>query len=193
MMITAAFIAAYLLGSLSSAIIVCKVARQPDPRTEGSKNPGASNVLRVAGKFYAALTLVGDMLKGFISVFIGMILGAHGIVLGLIAFTAVLGHMYPCYFRFKGGKGVATAIGCYIALNIPMGFSVCLIWIAVMFFYRYASLSSLIACCLAPFMILIVHPSYVLGLGFIALMIVWRHRENIERLRNGTESKLTPK
>jgi len=121
MMEIIAIIIAYLLGSISVAVIVCKVADLPDPRTEGSGNPGASNVLRVAGKHYAAIVLLGDALKGFCAVVIAMILGVHGWMLGLISVVAVLGHMFPVFFKFKGGKGVATAMGCYFALSLPLG------------------------------------------------------------------------
>lgn len=181
---------AYLLGSISCAIIVCKVAGLPDPRTQGSGNPGASNVLRVAGKTYAAFTLFGDMLKGFIAVFIAMLFDVEGVMLSLVALAAVLGHMYPVFFKFKGGKGVATALGVYFALSFPVGIIAAIIWVGLAFLLRYASVASLAACVLAPFICLFFQASYFVGLILIAALVVWRHWENIERLRKGTESKL---
>jgi glycerol-3-phosphate acyltransferase PlsY len=181
---------AYLLGSVSCAILVCKFAGLPDPRTQGSGNPGASNVLRVAGKTYAAITLLGDVLKGLIPVLLAQVLGLHPVVVSLVALAAVLGHMYPAFFKFQGGKGVATAIGAYFALSFPLGLITAIIWLGLAFLFRYASLASLAACALAPFICLIFNPAYFLGLIIIAALVVWRHWENIERLRQGTESKI---
>lgn len=184
-------IIAYLLGSISTAIIVCKVARLPDPRTEGSGNPGASNVLRVSGKIYAGLTLLGDALKGFIAIFIAMIIGIHGWMLGIVALAAVLGHVFPVFFKFKGGKGVATAFGCYFALSLPLGLVSVVVWVVIAFVLRYSSVASLTAMILAPFVILLFQPAYFIGLALVALLIVWRHRTNIQRLRNKSEPKFT--
>lgn len=185
-----ALVIAYLLGSVNCAIIVCKLAKKQDPREQGSGNPGASNVLRVAGKPYAILTLVGDALKGFIAVFIGVLFGAHGAMLSLVALVAVLGHMYPIFFRFQGGKGVATSLGCYFALAPAVGIVAIVIWIVLAGLFRYASLASLAACVVAPFISLAVFPPYFVGLVLIALIVIWRHRGNIDRLRRGKESKL---
>lgn len=190
MMIIISIIIAYLLGSLSSAIIISKLAKLPDPRKGGSGNPGASNVLRLAGKHYALLTLVGDLLKGFVAVLIGMILGLHGFWLSIVAVAAIVGHMYPVFFGFKGGKGVATAIGSFFALSLPLGLAAAVIWIVLAVIFRYASLASLAACVLAPFIALAVQPVYFIGLAVIAALIVFRHWDNIDRLRNGTEDKL---
>lgn len=120
-LLIAFIILAYLLGSISSAIIICKVMGYPDPRTEGSKNPGATNVLRVANKTAAIMTLLGDALKGFIPVFIAKLMGLEGISLGFIALAAFIGHLFPIFFGFKGGKGVATYLGCLLGLSWLLG------------------------------------------------------------------------
>lgn len=191
MMEIIAIIIAYLLGSISVAVIVCKVADLPDPRTEGSGNPGASNVLRVAGKPYAAIVLLGDALKGFCAIVFAMILGAHGWMLGLVSVAAVLGHMFPVFFKFQGGKGVATAMGCYFALSLPLGIVAIVIWGVLVFILRYASLASLVTTIAAPFVILLFQPPYFIGLACVALLVIWRHAGNIQRLKGGTEAKLT--
>lgn len=190
-----AIIVAYLIGSVSCAIIVCKSAGLPDPRTQGSGNPGASNVLRVAGKTYALMTLLGDGLKGFIAIIVALTLGVHGLLLGAVALAAVLGHMYPIFFQFKGGKGVATALGVYFGISLPLGLIVTIVWVALVALIRYASIASLVACILAPILCLfLVHDmQYTPGLAVIALFVIWRHRENIDRLRKGTESKFVSK
>lgn len=190
MMTIISIIIAYLLGSVSSAIIVSKLAKLPDPRKGGSGNPGASNVLRLSGKSYAALVLLGDALKGFIAVLIGMILGVHLFWLAFVALAAVIGHMYPVFFGFKGGKGVATAIGSYFAISLPLGIVGVGVWVVMAFIFRYASLASLTACIIVPFVDLVIHPACFVGLALIAAMVVYRHMSNIDRLRNGTEDKL---
>ncbi|PIQ43349.1 MAG: acyl-phosphate glycerol 3-phosphate acyltransferase [Gammaproteobacteria bacterium CG11_big_fil_rev_8_21_14_0_20_46_22] len=195
MLLIVALIAAYLIGSVSCAIIVCKSAGLPDPRTQGSGNPGASNILRVAGKTYAVMTLVGDALKGFVAIIVGLTLEVHGVALGLVGLAAVLGHMYPIFFKFKGGKGVATAIGVYFGVSLTLGVVCALVWLALVAILRYASVASLVAAVLAPVLCLfLTHQLYYApGLALIALMIIWRHRENIDRLRKGTESKFVAK
>ena len=185
-----AFIIAYLLGSLSSAIIVCKLAKLPDPRSQGSKNPGASNVLRLAGKKHAALTLVGDILKGVIAVLIARILGLHGFMLSMTALLAVVGHMYPIFFRFQGGKGVATAIGSYLGLTPILGVCGVIIWVVLVLLFRYASFASLVTSAIVTISALIFEPIYFIGLLVIFLLILWRHRENIKRLIHGDENKV---
>ena len=190
-MIIIALIVAYLLGSISCAVLVCKFAGLNDPRTEGSGNPGASNILRMHGKTYGIIALVGDLLKGFVAVLVGLTLGVHGFMLGIVAFVAVIGHMYPVFFKFKGGKGVATALGCFLALSLVTFVIVGIVWLAIVATIRYASVASLAACVLAPFVSLFAthNPDYSVGLALIALAVIWRHRENIERLRKGTETK----
>jgi len=182
---------AYLIGSLSSAIIVCKALNLPDPRTQGSMNPGATNVLRIAGKGPALITLVGDMLKGFIPVLIGHLIGINGISLGLIAGAAFLGHLYPIFFKFQGGKGVATALGTFLALSPIAGIGIILSWIVVAFVFRYSSLAALIAAIMAPiFMLLFTGVQYLIPTLVITAMLIWRHWDNIQRLRAGTEGKI---
>jgi glycerol-3-phosphate acyltransferase PlsY len=185
----------YLAGSLASAIIVCRVMGLPDPRSGGSGNPGATNVLRLGGKFPAALTLLGDVLKGVLPV-----LAAHAAeipppALALTAFGAFLGHLYPVFFRFQGGKGVATAFGAIIALSWPVGLAFGLVWITLAATTRYSSVASLGAAVLAPgwALALVGNPSYAAVLALVAALIIWRHRENIRRLRDGTEGRIGQK
>lgn len=190
-----ALIIAYLLGSISTAIVVSKIARTPDPREESSQNPGASNMLRIAGVKYAILTLIGDALKGFIAVILGLlIINVHGIGLGLIALAAVAGHMFPIYFKFHGGKGVATTLGALLALSPLLGLFTIIIWGVIAGITRYASLASLISSIAMPFIALGVdRPGYFIGLAIITILIILRHRSNIQRLCNGTEKRLLAK
>lgn len=191
----AGLIIAYLLGSISTAIIVAKIARLPDPRQESSQNPGASNMLRIAGAKFAILTLIGDGLKGFIAVIIGLLLlHYNGMGLSLIAAASVVGHMYPIYFRFHGGKGVATTLGSLLALSPLLGVIVTITWFVVAGLSRYASLASLTCCIAAPFIALGTgYPAYFIGLTLIAILIIFRHRHNIKRLCHGTENRLFAK
>ncbi len=184
-------IIAYLIGSISSAIIVAKLLKLPDPRTEGSGNAGATNVLRIGGKKAAIFTLVGDILKGVIAVIIGRILGDVGVGLGLVAFAAVVGHIFPCYFKFKGGKGVATMVGTLLILSFPIGLGTIIVWVIVAAASRYASLASMVAAIAAPIFSLFFGDShFFIPLLFITFLIIWKHLDNIERLRTGKESKL---
>lgn len=188
-------IIAYLLGSISTGIVVTKIARLPDPREGGSNNPGATNVLRTSGTKYAVLTLIGDALKGFIAVIIGLLLlDYRGIGLGLIAFAAVIGHMYPLYFKFEGGKGVATTLGALFPLSPALGIIIVIVWLVIAVISRYASLASLISAIAAPFLCLAIgHPAYFIGLTLIAIMIIYQHRGNIRRLTQGEERRLFEK
>lgn len=183
---------AYLLGSICSAILVCKFMHLPDPRSEGSRNPGATNVLRIGGKQPALITLIADGLKGFIPVLLAWMAGVHGFALGLVALSALLGHVFPIFFQFKGGKGVSTAIGAIFGLSIFCGILVLLTWGLVVYFSKFSSLAALVTAALAPIYILIFsHAAYFLPVVIMSGIIIWRHWENIERLRNGTENKLT--
>lgn len=186
------FAIAYLLGSVSCAILVAKFAGLPDPRTQGSGNPGATNILRMAGKQYAIYTLLGDALKGFIPVVIAKIFGLDGFLLGLVALCAVLGHVFPLYFKFKGGKGVATALGCYFALSFYVGAAAVIVWIALAYTLRYASVASFAAVAVGTILTLFLGPlaAAFFGLFLVAVLIVWQHRQNIERLRQGQEHKI---
>jgi len=185
----------YLSGSLASAIIVCRLMRLPDPRRGGSGNPGATNVLRLGGKKAAVLTLLGDVFKGVLPV-----LAAHGLSLPplTIALTSLggfLGHLYPVYFRFQGGKGVATAFGAIIALDWRVGLVFGLSWLILAAATRYASLASLLAGLSAPLSAWLLNGRIdtVVVLTSIALFIIWRHRANIQRLLAGTEGKIGQK
>jgi glycerol-3-phosphate acyltransferase PlsY len=189
-----AMVAAYLIGSLSSAVIVAKIMGLPDPRTQGSGNAGATNMLRVGGKKNAAIVMVGDVLKGVIAVVIGRAVGLHGFELAVIAFLAILGHIFPVFFQFKGGKGVATMLGCLFVLNPILGLLSAIVWLAVAYFSKYASLASIIAVIASAFLSLLVgHATYFIPLIFCAALVVYKHKENIERLKAGTESKINLK
>lgn len=184
-------IIAYLLGSISTAVILCKLAKQSDPRTQGSGNAGATNVLRIAGKKLAVPTLLGDILKGFVAVMLARVLGLDNFPLALVALAAFLGHLYPIFFSFKGGKGIATGIGVMLALSLTLGILVILTWLVVALIFRYSSLAALVAFVLAPFYTLAVtNPQYTIGIAIITLFILWRHRTNIKRLFAGTEPKI---
>jgi glycerol-3-phosphate acyltransferase PlsY len=193
MMTTALLVlAAYLLGSVSSAIIVCRLMGLPDPRTQGSNNPGATNVLRIGGKKAAAITLAGDGLKGLIP-----LLGAHALQLetpGLaaIGLAAFLGHLYPVFFGFQGGKGVATALGVQWGLYWPLGLSVAAIWLFMAKVVRISSLSALVAMGLAPFLLWwLWDDPWLVGMQvLISLILFWRHKSNIRNLLAGAEGRI---
>jgi glycerol-3-phosphate acyltransferase PlsY len=182
----------YLMGSICSAVIVCKACSLPDPRTKGSKNPGATNVLRLAGTKYAALVMIADVLKGLIPVLIAKILNAEPAVVGFTALAAVVGHMYPVFFEFKGGKGVATAVGALLGFHLFVGILVAATWIIIAKFARYSSLASIISMCLAPIYALLITQRLDVfpSLFIMALLILYKHRNNITRLMDGTEPKI---
>jgi len=183
-------IIAYLSGSVSAAIIVCKVMGLPDPRTQGSNNPGATNVLRIGGKKAAAITLIVDMLKGFLPVFIALFLTSNEVTLALVAIAAFLGHLYPLFFGFKGGKGVATAFGTILGINWMVAMVMMLTWLIVAYGLKISSMSALIAAVLAPFYFWWFTGSnaFILMSVFISLLLIWRHRTNIQRIIEGTET-----
>jgi acyl phosphate:glycerol-3-phosphate acyltransferase len=186
---------AYLFGSISSAVITCKIMGLPDPRTQGSRNPGATNVLRIGGKKAAAVTMLGDVLKGFIPVLAAILLGFDVLTQALVMLAAFIGHLYPVFFRFEGGKGVATYIGCLLALNWPSGCAFLLTWIIIAAVFRYSSLASLITAILAPLYIWFFTDATALYLAacVMSLMLIYRHRENIRKLAAGKESKIGKK
>lgn len=190
-----AIFASYLIGSVSSAIIVCRLMGLPDPRTQGSRNPGATNVLRIGGKKAAIITLLGDFLKGVIPVLIAKSLGFDATALALIAFAAFIGHLFPIFFRFEGGKGVATAIGCLLALNWPTGLCWMATWAVVALCFRYSSLSSLTASLLAPVYIWFFTGNLIwtATIALMSLILIIRHRSNIAKLMRGEESKIGKK
>lgn len=187
---TIMFVIAYLLGSLPSAIIVSKIMKLPDPRTQGSKNPGTTNVLRLSGKLPAIMVLVGDVLKGLISVLLAMLLGVKGIFLGSIALAAVLGHIFPIFFKFRGGKGVATAFGALTALSPIVSVAIIITWALVLVISRYVSLASVCTAILTPLYILfLANSAYLPPIVIMVGLIVWRHADNIKRLYAGEENK----
>ena len=196
MRLLAALLASYLVGSLSFAVIVSRWMGLDDPRTYGSKNPGATNVLRSGNRAAAVLTLAFDALKGFVPVLAVLVYGPQfglgetaAAFCGLAAFA---GHLWPVFFRFKGGKGVATAAGVLMAINPGLGLATLLSWVIVAGFFRYSSLASLVAAAFAPFyqaLIWGVEPS-LLAIIAMSLLLVWRHEGNIRKLLAGTESRL---
>lgn len=182
----------YLMGSLSSAIIVCRLLGLPDPREQGSGNPGATNVLRFGGKKVAIVVLLGDALKGLIPVLIAHAMHADLWIVAAVGFAAFLGHLYPVFFKFQGGKGVATSLGVLLGFNWLVGLAVIVTWLLVAVISRISSLSALTAMLLAPaylwFWLYDIH--LVLASGLMTLLLFWRHRSNIQRLLDGTESKI---
>ena len=183
---------AYLLGSLSTAIITCKLMGLPDPRTMGSKNPGATNVLRTGNKKAAAVTLFGDFLKGLLPVLLGLALGMGPQTLALIALAAFLGHLYPVFFGFQGGKGVATALGVILGLSWQVAVAALLTWLLMAKVFRISSLSALTAAVLTPLYcwLLTPQPEFIALLLVISLLLLWRHRSNIQNLLSGREGKI---
>ena len=183
-------IAAYLLGSISSAIIVCRLMGLPDPRTRGSNNPGATNVLRIGGKKAAAITLLGDSIKGFLPVFACHLLDRSNLVLALVGGAAFLGHLYPIFFGFRGGKGVATALGVQFGWSWTVGLAVASSWLFMAKVAKVSSLAALISMSLAPlyvWLLLWPAPELITTQILITLLLIWRHRSNIGRLLRGEE------
>ena len=196
-----AALAAYLVGSLSFAVIVTRVMGLSDPRTYGSKNPGATNVLRSGSKAAAIITLVLDAVKGWLPVMLvvwfGKPYGLNGGTVALVGLAAFLGHLWPVFFRFKGGKGVATALGVLLGISVWLGLAAAATWVIFAFFFRYSSLASLAAAAFAPVIYLLVDGVVWYAEGTIAgaiivmaMLLAWRHKENIERLIKGKESRL---
>ncbi len=196
-MITASItiVLAYLVGSLSTAIITCKLTGLPDPRGQGSGNPGATNVLRFGGKKIAIIVLLGDMIKGLLPVAVVSLMGASPLLVALTGAAAFLGHLYPVFFSFKGGKGVATALGVILAISWPAGFTVLAVWLLVAFTLRYSSLAALCASVSAPLIVWLYRPDIELLVMMIgmSLLLVWRHRSNIQNLKRGRESRIGQK
>jgi len=185
-------IIAYLLGSLSSAVIVARILGLKDPREIGSGNPGATNILRYGGKGAAITTLAGDLLKGVAAVVIARAMNVEATIVAATMVAAFLGHLYPVFFGFKGGKGVATALGVFLAANAWVGLAIAGSWVVMAVITRYSSLSALIATALAPLYawVWLRQPAYIVGSIVIAVLLFWRHRANIRRLMAGTEAKI---
>lgn len=184
-------LAAYLVGSLSSAVVLCRLAGLPDPRTEGSGNPGATNVLRIGGKKLAVVVLLLDVLKGVIPVVVAHLLGLDLVWVAAVAFAAFIGHLFPLFFQFKGGKGVATALGGFLALSPPLAGMALLTWLLIFAVSRISSLSALTAAALTPVYSLWLIDSVAARwlILLMALMLIARHHGNIRRLLAGEEKK----
>ena len=194
-----AIIAAYLIGSLSFAVIVSKYYGMDDPRTYGSGNPGATNVLRSGKKKAAALTLLGDAVKGLVAVILARCLqnalGLSDATIALVAIAALVGHMWPIFFNFKGGKGVATALGVLLALSPATALLCTLIWLVMVFGFKVSSLAALVATVCAPIFafFMMPHASWAWAAVFIAALVLYRHKSNIQNLLQGKESKIGDK
>ena len=187
-----AIIIAYLIGSIASAILVSKWLQLPDPRSIGSGNPGATNVLRTGNKTAAALTLLGDLLKGLLPVLAGRWLQFEMFALCCIGLAAIIGHMYPVYYRFRGGKGVATTLGALFGISWPLAVAWVVIWLSVAKITRYSSLAALLATvCLPLLSWWLAYPVAILGFTIaITILVFWRHRKNIKNLMYGEESRI---
>ena len=186
----AMIILAYLGGSISSAVLVCRCYGLPDPRETGSHNPGATNVLRLGGRSAAILVFVCDMSKGTVPVYLAWYLGITPFFLGLIGVASCLGHMYPLFFHFQGGKGVATALGTMLPIGLDMGAMMLTTWVVVLLLSGYSSLAALVAALLAPLYTYWLKPEYTMPVAMLCALVVYRHRENIIRLLNGQEDKI---
>lgn len=195
MSIIAAFLIlfAYLLGSISSAVIFCRLSGLPDPREHGSNNPGATNVLRIGGKSAALGVLLADMLKGMLPVSLGFYLELSPIFIGFIALAACLGHIFPLFFQFKGGKGVATALGAMIPLGYEIAGSIVAMWLLTFFISGYSSLSAVISALIAPAIVWWFKPELTFPVSLVCCLLIYRHHENIQRLWRGQEDKFRPK
>lgn len=187
-----AILLAYLLGSISSALIVARVMYLPDPRSLGSGNPGATNVLRTGNKKAAAITLLGDLLKGLIPVFVAIKLEYPSYVVCAAGLAAIIGHMYPVFLGFKGGKGVATTLGVLFGISWPLAIGWIFVWLIVAKISAFSSLAALVATILLPITSwLLNYPQEIVLLTIaISLLVVWRHRGNINNLLSGKESKI---
>ncbi len=183
---------AYLLGSVSSAIVIARLFGLKDPREVGSGNPGATNILRYGGKKAAILTLLGDVLKGAVPVLLAHALGVDSVILALTMLTAFLGHVFPVFHGFKGGKGVATAFGALFAMNGWVGLALVGSWLLMAVTTRYSSLSAITVSVLAPVYVwwFAREPALIIATGVMALLLLWRHHSNIKKLLAGTETKI---
>jgi len=197
---TALFVVgAYLIGSISFAVVVSKLFRLDDPRSYGSKNPGATNVLRTGNKKAAILTLLGDGAKGFVAVFLAKTLGPdYGINetgIALVAIAVFLGHLWPVFFRFIGGKGVATALGILLAIDWRLGLATLATWIIVAYAFRYSSLSALVAAIFAPFFYVLMFEidAIALSIAIMSILLIFRHQKNIANLLAGKETRIGSK
>ena len=198
MIILVFVICAYLLGSISFAVIMSRLFTLPDPRTYGSHNPGATNVLRSGNKWAAILTLLGDAAKGWLAVWLAQYFGpqaGNSLLIVAVALAVFIGHLFPVFLHFKGGKGVATALGVLLALNVWLGLAVLATWILVAMVFRLSSLAALLAAVSAPIfaMALALPSEYVLAVVGMSLLLIWRHKSNIQNLLAGKESRIAKK
>lgn len=183
---------AYLIGSVSTGVVVARLFGLPDPRATGSKNPGATNLLRYGGKSAAALTLAGDILKGVIAILAARVLTDDPVILALAGLAVFLGHLWPVFFGFHGGKGVATALGVWFALDPWVGLLLVATWLTTAVLFRYSSLAALAAAVAAPLYVYLLapQPAYFIMMVAMSALLVFRHRSNIQRLLAGTETKI---
>lgn len=195
MLILSAVVAAYLLGSVPFAMIAAKLFGLADPRTFGSGNPGATNVLRTGNKKAALFTLLGDALKGWVAVFVAQQAGLSPLAVGLVALAVFFGHLFPVFLRFKGGKGVATAAGVLLALDPLLGLAVLATWLLIAYVSRYSSLAALLAAVSAPLYMVLLHGAdgHFAVIMAIALALIAKHWPNLQRLMAGQESKIGSK
>ncbi|GGI69716.1 glycerol-3-phosphate 1-O-acyltransferase PlsY [Shewanella gelidii] len=182
---------AYLTGSISSAVLICRLRGLPDPRTEGSGNPGATNVLRIGGISSAALVLLCDMLKGAVPAYVAYRFGLDAVALGLIAVAACIGHIFPIFFGFKGGKGVATAFGAMAPIGNDLGLSLLGTWFVVVVISRYSSLAAMVTALAAPIYTHFYDDRFTVPVAMLSALIIARHKDNIHRLLARTEPKVT--
>lgn len=181
---------AYLLGGLNGAILLCRLKGWPDPRAQGSKNPGATNILRLHHAQAASSVLIFDLLKGVIPVYLAYFLGYQPVMIGCIGIAACLGHIFPPYFQFKGGKGVATGLGTLLPLGMDMTGLVVLTWLFTVAISGYASLAAIVAALAAPFYVAQIKPDYIIPVIMLSVLIIIRHAGNIHRLIKGKEKKI---
>ncbi|OFS11371.1 glycerol-3-phosphate 1-O-acyltransferase PlsY [Hafnia sp. HMSC23F03] len=186
-------ILAYLCGSISSAIVVCRVAGLPDPRENGSGNPGATNVLRIGGKTAAAAVLIFDVLKGMLPVWLAYKFDVAPLYLGLTAIAACLGHIYPVFFHFRGGKGVATAFGAIAPIGWDLTGLMTVTWLLTVLLSGYSSLGAIVSALVAPFYVWWFTPQFTFPVAMLSCLILMRHHDNIQRLWRGQESKIWKK
>ncbi|AKH64196.1 MULTISPECIES: glycerol-3-phosphate 1-O-acyltransferase PlsY [Photorhabdus] len=181
---------AYLCGSISSAILICRLAGLPDPRQHGSGNPGATNVLRIGGRSTAAVVLICDVLKGMVPVWLAYQLSVPPLYLGITAIAACLGHIYPIFFHFKGGKGVATAFGAIAAIGWDLMGLMTGTWLLTVLLSGYSSLGAIVSALIAPFYVWWFKPEFTFPVAMLCCLVLLRHHDNIQRLWRGQESRI---
>lgn len=189
-MLIAFVFGAYLFGSLSGAMILTRLMHFQDPRSQGSKNPGATNMVRLHGARIGFLVLVIDVLKGMIPVYIAYRFHLPAVYLGVIAIAVCLGHIFPCFFKFHGGKGVATAFGALLLISLNSSLCILVTWIIALFLFGYVSLATITTCVFAPLIIWFIRPEFTIPVSMLASLILLRHLINVTRLMNHAETKI---